>query len=48
VYAVLVGHGVPRRADGRTLNAYDALAGVERAFHLPLLGAARSAAALRL
>jgi acid phosphatase len=47
VYAVLVGHGVARRADGRTLNAYSALAGVERAFHLPLLGAARSASAVR-
>ncbi|HEX5250977.1 MAG TPA: alkaline phosphatase family protein [Gaiellales bacterium] len=48
VYAVLVGHGVPRRADGRTLNAYSALAGVERAFQLPLLGAARSAAVVRM
>jgi hypothetical protein len=48
VYAVLAGRGVPRRTDGRTLNAYSALAGVERAFHLPLLGAARSAAAIRL
>jgi hypothetical protein len=47
VYAVLVGHGVPRRTDGRTLNAYGALAGVERTFHLPLLGAARSAAEVR-
>ena len=47
VYAVLVGHGVPRRTDARTLNAYGALAGIERAFHLPLLGAARSAAPVR-
>lgn len=47
VYAVLVGHGVPRGTDSRTLNAYSALAGVERAFHLPLLGAARSAAPMR-
>jgi len=48
VYAVLAGHGVTRRADGRTLNVYGVLAGVERAFHLPLLGAARSAAVVRL
>ena len=47
VYAVLVGHGVPRRTDSRTLNDYSALAGVERAFHLPLLLAARSAAPVR-
>jgi hypothetical protein len=47
VYAVLVGHGVPRHSDGRTLNAYSALAGIERAFHLPLLGAARAAPAVR-
>ena len=47
VYAVLVGRGVRRRTDSRTLNAYSALAGIERAFHLPLLGAARSAAPVR-
>jgi len=47
VYAVLVGHGVPRGVDGRTLNAYGALAGVERAFRLPLLGGARSATPVR-
>ena len=44
VYAVLAGRGVPRRSDARTLNAYSALAGVERALRLPLLGAARAAA----
>ena len=48
VYAVLVGHHVRRRTDGRTLDVYSVLAGVERAFHLPLLGAARTAPALRL
>jgi hypothetical protein len=47
VYAVLAGRRVPRRTDARTLNAYSALAGVERAFHLPLLGAARTAAPVR-
>lgn len=47
VYAVLVGHGVPRRTDARTLNTYSALAGIERALHLPLLGAARTAAPVR-
>jgi phosphatidylinositol-3-phosphatase len=47
VYAVLAGHGVPRRVDSRTLNAYSALAGIERAFGLPLLGAARSATPVR-
>lgn len=43
VYAVLAGRGVPRRTDARTMSTYSALAGVERAFHLPLLGAARTA-----
>lgn len=47
VYTVLVGGGVPRGTDSRTLNAYSALAGVERAFGLPLLGAAASAAPVR-
>lgn len=48
VYAVLVGHGVHHGTDGRTLNAYSALAGVERALRLPLLGAAHSASPVHL
>jgi phosphatidylinositol-3-phosphatase len=43
VYAVLVGHGVRPRMDATLMNDYSALAGVERAFQLPLLGAARTA-----
>jgi hypothetical protein len=47
VYAVLAGRGVPRRTDSRTLDVYGALAGIERALGLPLLGAARSAPPVR-
>jgi len=43
VYAVLAGHGVRPRVDARLMSHYSALAGVERAFGLPLLGAARTA-----
>ncbi len=47
VFAVLAGRRVPRRTDATTMSHYSALAGVERAFRLPLLGAARSAAPVR-
>jgi hypothetical protein len=43
VYAVLAGHGVRRGVDPRFMNHYSALAGIERAFGLPLLGAAHAA-----
>jgi acid phosphatase len=44
VYAVLAGRGIPHRVVARTMTHYSTLAGLERAFHLPLLGAARTAA----
>jgi hypothetical protein len=43
VYAVLAGRRVRPQRDGRLMTHYSALAGVERAFRLPLLGAARTA-----
>jgi hypothetical protein len=43
VYAVLAGRGVRPGRDGRLMSHYSALAGVERAFRLPRLGAARTA-----
>ncbi len=42
VYAVLAGHGVRMGVDPRFMNHYSALAGIERAFGLPLLGAAHA------
>lgn len=43
VYAVLAGQGIAHRVDGTLMNDYSALAGIERAFHLPLLGSAAGA-----
>jgi hypothetical protein len=43
VYAVLIGRARGHRLDTAVLTHYGALAGIERAFHLPLLGAARGA-----
>jgi phosphatidylinositol-3-phosphatase len=43
VYAVLIGGGHRGRTDPAVLTHYSALAGIERAFHLRLLGAARTA-----
>ena len=44
VFAVVVGQGIAHRVDGTLMNDYSALAGIERAFHLPLLGSAAAAA----
>ena len=43
VYAVLIGGGNRHRVDSAVLTHYSALAGIERMFGLPLLGAARTA-----
>lgn len=43
VYAVLAGHAIHPRTDAALMNHYSALAGVERAFGLPLLGHAHGA-----
>lgn len=44
VFAVVAGQGIAHRVDGTLMNHYSALAGIERAFHLPLLGSAATAA----
>lgn len=43
VYAVLAGRGIRHRVDPAQMSHYSALAGIERALHLPLLRAARTA-----
>jgi Phosphoesterase family len=43
VFAVLAGRGIAHRVDGTTMNDYSALAGIERAYHLPLLRGAAPA-----
>ena len=43
VVTVEVGPGVPHARDGSSFTHYGLLAGLERHFHLPLLGKAKSA-----
>jgi acid phosphatase len=43
VYAVLVGKGIAPATNGTLMDHYSALAGVENAFGLPLLGEAKGA-----
>ena len=43
VYAVLAGDSITPATDGALMDHYSALAGVEKAFGLPLLGAAKTA-----
>ncbi len=43
VYAVLAGTGIAPATNGALMDHMSALAGVEKAFGLPLLGAAKTA-----
>ena len=48
LYAVLMGRGIPHSVISRRVTHYSLLAGLERRFHLPRLGAAGATTPLRL